>query len=300
MINVAQPGIFAQGTRAHYQLEFDVGPSASVQEIRAALARLHEPAVTAGGLNLVVGFGADLMRRLAPDAAPSSLAPFAAIEGRSVSVPATQHDIWIWLHGTGPDIALDAARAVTVALAPVAVLALEQPGFVYRDSRDLTGFIDGTENPPVAEAHGVAVIPDGEVGAGGCFVIAMRWVHDLTAFHALAERDQEGVIGRTRLDSVELDDDVKPVTAHIARVVVEDGNGEELEIFRRSVPYGTVSELGLYFLAFSADIDRFRIMLGRMFGTSEDGLSDALTTFTRPVTASFYFAPSVQVLAEIG
>ena len=296
---VAQQGIFAQGTRAHYQLEFDVSADASVDEIRTALCRLREPTVTAGGLNIVMGLGPDLFRRLAPEAAPATLHPFVPIDGPGGHAPATQHDIWIWLHGTGDDLVLDAARIVAAALSSVAKLALEQPAFVYRDSRDMTGFIDGTENPPVAEAHDVAVIPDGEVGAGGSFVITIRWVHNLSAFNALEQSEQEGVFGRTKFDSVELDDDVKPPTAHIARVVVDDENGEELEIFRRSVPYGTVAEHGLFFIAFSADISRFEIMLARMFGTTDDGVSDRLLSFTTPVTGSFYFAPAVEVLAEI-
>jgi putative iron-dependent peroxidase len=296
---VAQQGIFAQGTRAHYQLEFEVLPEASVDDIRTALKCLREPTVTSGGLNLVIGFGPDLLRRLAPDDAPDSFRPFAEVDGPGGHAPATQHDIWIWLHGTGHDIVLDAARFIGAALAPVARLALEQPCFVYHDSRDTTGFIDGTANPPVAEAHPVAVIPDGDVGAGGSFVIAIRWVHDLAAFHALPQSEQEAVFGRTKPDSVEMADDVKPATAHIARVEVDDEKGEELAIFRRSVPFGTIVEIGLYFLAFSAELSRFDIMLARMFGTSGDGLSDRLMSFTTPVTGSFFFAPSVEVLAAI-
>ena len=82
-----------------------------------------------------------------------------------------------------------------------------------------------------------------------------------------------------------------------SRVVVDDENGEELEIFRRSVPYGTVEEIGLFFIAFSADISRYERMLARMFGTTDDGLSDHLMAFTTPVSGSFYFAPAVEVLA---
>jgi putative iron-dependent peroxidase len=298
-MHVAQHGIFAQGTRSHHQLEFDVSPRASVDEIRAALRGLREPTVTAGGLNIVIGLGCDLMRRLAPDDVPPTLRPFVALDGPGGVAPATQHDIWIWIHGSGHDLTLDAARAVTAVLAPVAGLALEQPGFVYRDSRDLTGFIDGTENPPVAEAHDVAVIAEGEIGAGGSFVIAMRWVHDLAAFDALELAAQQGVIGRTKPDSVELADDVKPPTAHIARVVVDDEHGDELEIFRRSVPFGTVAELGLSFIAFSAELSRFEVMLARMFGTSGDGLSDRLLSFSKPVTGAFYFAPALGFLASI-
>lgn len=177
-------------------------------------------------------------------------------------------------------------------LAPVATLAAEQPCFVYKDSRDLTGFIDGTENPPVEEALDVALVPEGRVGEGGAFVIAQRWVHDLAVFHSWPLDVQEAAIGRTKLDSVELDD--KPDTAHISRVVVEE-DGEELEIYRRSTPYGTVGELGLYFLAFSADPSRFDKMLARMFGTA-DGRHDRLLDFTRPVSGACYFAPSLGAL----
>ena len=169
---------------------------------------------------------------------------------------------------------------------------------MYRDSRDLTGFIDGTENPPVEEAFDVALVPDGRPGAGGAFVLAQKWVHDLTAFHAQSQPDQEGTIGRTKPDSIELDDDVKPPTAHIARVVIEE-DGEELELYRRSTPYGRVREAGLYFLAFSADPSRFTKMMRRMFGVSGDGLHDHLTDFTRPVSGAYYFAPSLDALDGI-
>ena len=291
-----QPGIFAQGTRSHYHLEFDLRPDATDDAIVGALHGLREPTVTAGGSNMVVGFGAVLWRRLHPDDAPAELAPFAAIEGDGRGAPATQHDLWVWAHGTGEDVELDVARSVAACLAPVATLAAEQPCFVYLDSRDLTGFIDGTENPGVEEAFEVALVPDGVPGAGGAFVLAQKWVHDLERFHAQKQEEQEATIGRTKPDSVELDD--KPPTAHIARVVIEE-DGEELELYRRSTPYGRVGELGLYFLAFSADPSRFTKMLHRMFGVDGDGVHDHLTDFTRPVSGAFYFAPSLDALDGI-
>jgi len=287
-----QPGIFAQGTRSHYHLEFDLRPDVGDQAIVAALRGLREPAVTSGGSNIVVGFGPAFWRRLRPDDAPANLEPFTEIIGEGRRAPATQHDLWVWTHGTGEDVELDVARGVTAALAPAAVLAAEQPCFVYRDSRDLSGFVDGTENPPVEEALDVALVPDGEVGEGGAFVITQRWVHDLGLFHSWSQDDQERAIGRTKADSVELDD--KPDTAHISRVVIEE-DGEELEIYRRSTPYGTVGELGLYFVAFSADPARFDKMLARMFGLA-DGVTDRLTDFTHPVSGSYYFAPSLDAL----
>jgi putative iron-dependent peroxidase len=126
----------------------------------------------------------------------------------------------------------------------------------------------------------------------------MRWVHDLAAFEQLSVADQQRVIGRTKADSVELPAAEKPPTAHIARVETSV-DGRELEIFRRSVPYGTSQEHGLYFVAFSAERSRYDRMLGRMFGTSGDGIHDHLTDFSRPVSGAYYFAPSLNVLNEL-
>ena len=301
-MSTPQPGIFALGTRSHYHLEFDRRPDVAPQAIAAAVGALREPSVTAGASNLVVGFGAGTWREVSAEDAPAALAPFTAVEGEGRRAPATQHDVWVWVHGTGPDVLLDNARAVAAALGPVAELANEQPCFVYHDSLDLTGFIDGTENPSVHDGPEVATVPAGEPGAGGSFVLAMQWVHDLDAFDALPVAEQQEVIGRTKTDSVELED--KPATAHVSRVVVEetgaDGAPRELEIFRRSVPWGTVGEHGLYFVAFSADPTRFDRMLARMFGTAGDGIHDHLTDFSRPVSGAYYFAPSLEALGRLG
>jgi putative iron-dependent peroxidase len=179
----------------------------------------------------------------------------------------------IWINGSTPDVTFDHARAAWLAVLDVATLAAEQPAFVYRDSRDLTGFIDGTANPEPLDAPGVALIPPGLPGECGSHVLAMRWVHDLDAFHALVTSEQERVVGRTKRDSIEFPADQMPPTAHIARTQVSAGE-KELQIYRRSVPYGTVGEHGLYFVAFSADRTRYDRMLARMFGTDEDGLRD--------------------------
>jgi porphyrinogen peroxidase len=291
-----QPGIFAQGTRFHHHLELSVPAGARVEDVAAGVRGLREPAVTAGGANIVIGFGAELWRRIAPGDAPPSLRPFTPVEGAEHRAPATQHDVWIWMHGAGPDVVLDTARAAAASFAGVATLQVDQPCFVYRDSRDLTGFVDGTENPPVGEAPSVVVIPDGEPGAGGSLAMTQRFVHDLERFHALPVEEQERAIGRTKPDSVELDAGAKPPTAHIARVVVEDAAGEELELFRRSTPFGDVGEHGLFFVAFSRELDRIELMLRRMFGLAGDGLHDRLMDFTRATTGSFWFVPSLESL----
>jgi len=213
----AQPGIFAQGTRSHRHLEFDANAGVESEAVLDALRGLRQPSVTAGGANIVVGFRPTLWQEL--DASARGVGDFAfpVLDG----VANTPHDLWIWTHGTGEDVMLDVGRAVAALLAPVAHLATDLAGFVYHDGRDLTGFIDGTENPPVEEAHATAIVPPDEPGSGGSYAITQRLVHDLAAFHALAVDDQERVFGRTKADSVELLGGAKPANAHIARVVIE-------------------------------------------------------------------------------
>jgi putative iron-dependent peroxidase len=294
-----QFGIFAQGTHAHHFLEFDLRPGVTAADAVDAFRRLRTPDVSAGGVNLVIGFGADVWREVAPWAAPTDLAPFTPIAGADRRhVPATQHDAWLWISGAEPDLTWQSARAATQAVSSATILAAEQPGFTYRGGRDITGFVDGTANRPVRRAADVALVGPGRPGQAGSHVLAMRWVHDLTAFTRLSVEEQQRVIGRTKPDSEELAGSEKPRTAHIARVEVTE-RGEELEIFRRSVPYGTVAEHGLNFVAFSAERARYDRMLGRMFGTADDGLRDRLTDFSRPVAAAYYFAPSLNALNEL-
>lgn len=297
---VPQFGIFAQGTIAHEFIEFDLRPDTDMSLATAALSRLRAPAVSAGGVNLVVAFGSDLWRSVAPDHEPEELAPFQPI-GRPGGhhAPATQHDFWLWISGSSQDVVFEHAREAVKAVRDVSVVATDQPCFVHRDSRDLTGFIDGTANPMTDEAPQAALIPQGRPGAGGSHVLVMRWMHDLDAFEALPVAEQERVFGRTKADSLELEGAAKPQNAHISRAEVTDASGEELQIYRRSVPYGTVGEHGLYFVAFSADRVHFERMLSRIFGLEADGLHDRLTDYSRPVSGAFYFAPSLTLLAEL-
>jgi putative iron-dependent peroxidase len=294
-MTVPQAGIFAVGTRTHHHLEFDVDASVPLESVVAAIDSIVE----IGSSNIVVGFGSDLWGRLSTTK-PVGLAAFTEVRGRDGHVaPSTQHDLWIWIHGTGVDDVLDVATSCTAALSGLASLAVETRCFVYHDSRDLTGFIDGTENPPPTEATEVACIPAGQVGAGGSHVIAQRWVHDLAAFDQLAVEEQELVIGRTKLDSIAIPEDVRPADAHISRAELLDDEGNERPIYRRSVPYGDVTERGLYFLGFSAERDRFDGMLAQIFGASDDGVRDHLIDFSTAITGSYYFAPSMEDLAAI-
>ena len=291
-----QEAIFVEGTTAHWFQHFAVAPNVAAADVLSAVRSVQSVAA-AGPVHLVVGFGAGMTGRLGLQA-PPGLKPFTEIAGSSGRVAvATQEDVFFWIHSARHDLNFEVALAARRSFDPLGILARETPSWVYRDSRDLTGFIDGTENPPVDEARELAVIPAGP-GAGGSFVLAQRWIHDLDAFAALATAEQEQVIGRTKPDSVELDD--LPENSHLGRVVHTGEDGEELEIYRRSVPYGTTTEAGLYFLAFTDDLAKIDLMLGSMFGATGDGLHDRLVTFSETVSGAYYYAPAREVLEGLG
>jgi putative iron-dependent peroxidase len=294
-----QFGIFAQGTHSHYFLEFDIRQGVLPADVAKSFRRLRSPDVSAGGVNFVIAFGPKMWRQMAPSSAPASLTDFQEVIGSDGrKAPATQHDAWVWISGSAPDVVWDHARACLLTVTEVAEIATEQAAFTYRDSRDETGFVDGTANPELLHAPTVALVDAGQPGEGGSHVLVMRWVHNLSAFNKLSVEEQQFVIGRTKPDSVELADEEKPPTAHIARVQV-DVDGKEIEIFRRSVPYGSLTEYGLCFVAFSADPSRYGRMLARMFGVGGDGLRDRLLDFSRPVSGAYYFAPSLNALSDL-
>jgi len=174
-------------------------------------------------------------------------------------------------------------------LGPMGSVAQETSSWPYRHDRDLTGFIDGTENPNLIDAPGVAVIPEGSPGAAGTILLLQKWAHDAVAWESLPVARQEQAIGRTKLESVELED--RPPESHVGRTDQEQFG----RIFRRNMPYGTVTEHGTMFVGFSADQQRLVSMLESMAGVT-DGTRDALTYYTRPVTGAYYFIPSTGAL----
>jgi len=275
-----------------------------VRQVAAAFpALLEECARSAPEAQLAgaLAFGSHLWDRLGAPR-PRLLKPFGALDGGgTLRAPATGGDLLLHLHSARADLNYKLANHLLIPLRPWIERAEETAAFRYLDARDLTGFIDGTENPQEEdERREVALIGDEDSEfAGGSYVIAQRFVHHLERWNTMPQQEQEGIIGRSKPDSVELDDAVKPPTAHIARVVIEK-NGEELEIVRHSLPYGAVcGESGLFFLAYSRDLTIYDKMLQRMFGLSGDGLHDRLMEFTEAVSGGYFFAPSVEQLRTL-
>jgi porphyrinogen peroxidase len=292
-----QMGVFSLGTSVHGYLELDRRAGVTAQHLVDAVATLEEPHSTIGGVNLVVGLRPEVWAEVAPDQSPAGATSFAVpVEGiEGFLMPATQHDAWLWVAGAAHDVVFDAAASALRQLAEVATVATEVTGWSYRSNRDLTGFEDGTENPSLTEAAEVVAVPDGLPGAGSTIVLVQQWAHDTAAWEALDVTRQEQVMGRTKADSIEFDDDVKPADSHVARTVVEV-DGEELAIFRRNTPYGSASAHGTMFVGFSHDQALLDRMLRRMAG-AEDGIRDALTRYTTPLTGAYYVCPSIEALA---
>lgn len=289
-----QSGIFALGTSSHAYLEFDLTPGSGGAELVRAIAGLREPRTTMGGVNLVAGFRPDLWRAVAPGDCPAGLTGFDAdlVGADGYTMPATQHDAVLWLSGSAYDVVFDTARGAMAVLAGLATVAAETSSWPYRHDRDLTGFIDGSENPSLIDAPDIALVADGP-GAGGTVLLLQKWVHDAGAWEALPVARQERVIGRTKADSVELAD--KPADSHVA-ATDQDRFGH---IFRRNMPYGTVTDHGTVFVGFSAAQEPLATMLRSMAGL-DGGVRDALTYYTRPVSGGYYFVPSLAALRGFG
>ena len=290
-MSTAQAGIFALGTASHAYLEFDLRSDRSGPDLVTAVSSLREPRTTMGGVNLVAGFRPELWHEAAPDQTPADIQGFNEdVVGRDGFVmPASQHDAVLWLSGSAYDVVFDTARAAIAEIAPLASVAEETSSWPYQHDRDLTGFIDGTENPSLIDAPEVALISDGRPGAGGTVLLLQKWVHDVAAWESLSVVQQERVIGRTKLDSVELED--KPPESHVGSTDQERFG----KIFRRNMPYGTVTDHGTMFVGFSADQHRLGAMLEGMAGLAK-GVRDALTSYTRPLTGAYYFVPSTESL----
>jgi putative iron-dependent peroxidase len=294
----AQAGIFALGTPEHCYLELDLLPGRTGEELVRALAAMTEPLSSTGGVNVVLAFRPELWERIAPGEGPADAASWTEqLRGPDGFVmPATQHDAWAWIAGGDRTAVFDNARALLAAVAPVARIARETTGWLYKHDRDLTGFIDGTENPKLLEAPAVAVVPAGQPGAGSSVVLHQVWRHDTGAWEKLGTHGQELAMGRTKADSIELPPQEMPPSAHVARTTLEV-DGEEKDIFRRNVAYGGVTDHGTVFVGFAQDQWRLTEMLRRMAGAS-DGIRCELTKYVVPMSGAYYTVPTVEALAR--
>jgi len=254
-----------------------------------------------GDLSVVVGIGSDAWDRLYGGPRPAELHPFRALEGPRHTAPSTPGDLLFHIRARRMDLCFELATHLTRRLGDAAEVVDETVGFRYFDQRDLMGFVDGTENPTGASAIRAAAIGEEDPAfVGGSYVIVQKYLHDIAAWNALPVEAQERVIGRTKLDDMELPDDVKPPDSHVALNTIEDADGNEQQIVRDNMPFGSVAagEFGTYFIGYAKTPSVTEQMLVNMFVGRPPGVTDRILDFSTAVTGSLFFVPSADLLDD--
>jgi len=254
-----------------------------------------------GNLSCVIGFGSDLWDRLFPSPRPAELHPFREIVAGPRHAVATPGDLLFHIRAERHDLCFELATLIMTSLGSAVSSADEVDGFRYFDARDVLGFVDGTENPANGEAIDAALIGAEDAAfAGGSYVIVQKYLHDLSGWNALPTEVQERIIGRTKLSDVELDDTVKPTSAHNAlNTLVEDG--KEMKILRENMAFGRPSqgEFGTYFIGYARTPRITEQMLQNMFVGRPPGNYDRILDFSSAVTGSLFFVPSLSFLETV-
>ncbi|ATX78704.1 putative iron-dependent peroxidase [Mariprofundus aestuarium] len=279
----SQSGILADVPMQARYLTFSIASESGLQ------TALYKLADFADGEQAVVGIGRPVTDSLGITV--PGLTGFPVIEGAQVEIPSTQAALWCWLRSNDRGDLVHTGRKLIELLADAFTCDSIVDGFRYDIGRDLTGYEDGTENPTDDAAVKAALVSDAGVGLdGSSFVAVQQWVHDLDDFLTRPQEEQDDIIGRRKSDNEELAD--APETAHVKRTAQEDFEPEAF-VLRRSMPWADSSHEGLVFVAFGKNFDAFNALLKRMVG-ADDGIVDAMFSFTTPVNGSFYWCPPMR------
>ena len=285
-------------------LTVEAGAEAPVRELLADVSALKRSVgfrLPEGELNVVVGLGSRLWDRLFGEPRPASLHPFPGFTGARHTAVSTPGDLLVHIRAHRFDLCFELAQRLMNRLAGLAQAVDEVHGFRSFDERDLLGFVDGTENPEGAAALRAALIGDEDpLFAGGSYVIVQKYLHDLEAWDALPVHEQEQAVGRTKLSDIELPDDVKPANAHNALTTIVGEDGEEQQILRFNMPFGSIGaqEFGTYFIGYARDPAVIEQMLTNMFVGDPPGNHDRILDFSTAVTGSLFFVPAAGFLDD--
>jgi porphyrinogen peroxidase len=255
----------------------------------------------AARLSCVMAFGSEAWDRLFGAPRPLGLHPFREVRGRHLAV-SSPGDVLFHIRAARMDLCFELATQLMSRLVDGVSTADEVHGFNYFDERDLLGFVDGTENPTDQAAIDATIIGEEEPSfAGGSYVIVQKYLHDLRRWNEVPVEEQERIVGRSKLSDIELDDSVKPSSAHNALTTIEE-NGKQLEILRYNMPFGDAgkSEFGTYFIGYARSPHRIEQMLVNMFVGRPPGNYDRLLDFSKAVTGTLFFVPSATFLGTVG
>jgi porphyrinogen peroxidase len=285
-------------------LTVDSGGEQPTRELLADLSGLRRTVgfrIPEAGLTCVAGVGAELWGRLFELPKPRELHPFPGFAGARHEAPATAGDLLLHIRARRLDLCFELARLICLRLSGVATVVDEVHGFRSFDERDLLGFVDGTENPEGrAAVDAVSIGAEDPDYAGGSYVVVQKYVHDLPRWEGLPVEEQERVIGRTKLDDVELADEIKPPNSHVALNTIVDENGEQRQIVRFNMPFGRVGagEFGTYFIGYARSAELIERMLRNMFVGDPPGNYDRVLDFSSAITGTSFFAPSAEFLDD--
>ncbi|KAF3392581.1 putative deferrochelatase/peroxidase YfeX [Penicillium rolfsii] len=280
----------------------------SIQTIRSVLAGLDGLAknVSIRDLNAqfacTVGIGSDIWDRLTGLPRPAELRPFKEIKGNKHTAVSTPGDLLFHIRSERRDICFEFERQLMDQLGDAVSLVDGTVGFRYFDVRDLLGFVDGTANPiGPAVPESILVAEEDASAQGGSYIVIQKYVHDLESWKSLPTEMQEKIIGRTKIDNVELDDAESGQRSHKTLNTIEDENGNEHDILRDNMPFGSPSsgEFGTYFIGYTRRLWVIEKMLERMFVGHPPGLHDRILDFSTPLTGTTFFAPSASLLASL-
>ncbi len=290
-------------------LVVDVGASdAALAQVRDVVGGVDDLVKTVGfrdlgsPLSCIVSFGSALWDRLGARARPRELHPFIPVSGPRHTAPSTPGDLLFHIRADRQDVVFEFERLLLDALRGAASVVDETQGFRYFDARDLLGFVDGTANPTGTELPEAVLIGDEDPAfAGGSYVVVQKYLHDLDTWRRMTTEDQESVIGRTKLDNVELDDGPGPQFAHKTLTTIDDGHGGELDILRDNMPFGSPGrgEFGTYFIGYSRRLWVIERMLERMFLGDPPGYYDRILDVSTATTGTTFFTPSRAVLLAL-
>jgi putative iron-dependent peroxidase len=250
-------------------------------------------------LSCIAGIGSDAWDRLCSGPRPAQLHPFKPVSGAKHNAPATPGDLLFHIRAQRFDLCFELSTIITKRLAGAVDVADEVHGFRYFDARDLLGFVDGTANPIGDDAAAVAVIGAEDAAfQGGSYVIVQKYLHDLDRWNAFTVEEQEHIIGRTKLDNIELSD---APASHVSLNTIVDANGVEHDILRDNMPFGHAGagEFGTYYIAYAANPAVVETMLERMFIGDPPGTYDRILDVSTAHTGALFFVPSADLLSNL-
>ncbi len=285
-------------------LTIDPGGEPAVLEVLPDVAGLTRSVgfrIPEGALTCVAGIGASAWDRLFGVPRPPGLHPFRELAGARHTAPATPGDLFFHIRAHRLDMCFELAQLLMDRLRGAARVVDEVHGFRSFDQRDLLGFVDGTENPGGQAALAAVIIGDDDPQfAGGSYIIVQKYLHDLETWNALSVEQQERAVGRTKLNDVELPDDVKPADSHVALNTIVGADGEERQIMRYNMPFGRVGagEFGTYFAGYGNDPAVIELMLENMFIGKPPGTTDRILDFSTAVTGALFYIPTADFLDD--